>query len=692
MQFASPISAWQWAVLAAIPAGILALYFLKLRRRPVQVSSTMLWRRSLEDLHVNSLFQRLRRNLLLFLQLLAVALAMFALAGPRMRGFATPGQRWILLVDNSASMSATDVRPSRLAQAQKEAEQAIDNMQRGDLAMIIAFSDRARVVSNYTGNKTLLRQRLRAISPSQGTTNLRDALTVASGLANPASDLAARALPQGQIAVKSMVPPRLMIYTDGGFPDVSDFSVGNLLPEVVVIGPASPPAPSARPGTPSPSPPSDNVGILALQTASNPESPGQFQVFGRIHNYRSDPAAIEARLFRHDLANPGASPTLIDAVALDLAPQADRAFQFDLADVGAAALEVRIAPGDALAVDDRAFTTFGNPRKARVLLATSGNRYLLDFLQAPSLADLVDLVVVTPEQLDSEATAQEAAAGRYDLVIYDGIRPASAPEANALYFGVLPPGDVFGTPREVEAPIILDWNTTHPLLQYLRDLSLVRIAKATIVDLPPGATSLIEGNSGPLAFAMPRAGFTDVVIGFRLMDGKNFNSDWQVRTSYPLFLLNVIRNLGNPRESSGDEIQRPGDTIPLRVDAHVETLQLTGPSGQTERLARGAQGTFLVNSARQIGLYRASWPPDREQVFALNLFDARESDIAPRGLAPEGIPPDQADDYLIKIGNTAVKGVAQAQPALKQWWKPLAIAVLGVLLLEWYIYNRRVYV
>src|SRR5882757_1384892 len=86
IQFATPLGATAWAVLAGIPVGIIALYFLKLRRRPVQVPSTLLWRRSLEDLHVNSLFQRLRKNLLLFLQLLAVLLAMFALTCPRIKG------------------------------------------------------------------------------------------------------------------------------------------------------------------------------------------------------------------------------------------------------------------------------------------------------------------------------------------------------------------------------------------------------------------------------------------------------------------------------------------------------------------------------------------------------------------------------------------------------------------------------
>src|SRR6185312_2187380 len=122
VQFATPLGGAAWAVLAGIPVGIIALYFLKLRRRPLQVPSTLLWRRSLEDLHVNSLFQRLRKNLLLFLQLLAVLLATLALAGPRIKGTASQGQRFVVAIDNSASMSATDMAPTRLAQAKGEAK------------------------------------------------------------------------------------------------------------------------------------------------------------------------------------------------------------------------------------------------------------------------------------------------------------------------------------------------------------------------------------------------------------------------------------------------------------------------------------------------------------------------------------------------------------------------------------------
>src|SRR3954453_15634783 len=107
--FQNTLAPWQWAILALVPPAILALYFLKLKRQPLEVPSTYLWKKSIEDMHVNSLWQRLRQNLLLFLQLLLVALAMLALLRPGWESSKLDGDRFIFLVDNLASMSATDI-------------------------------------------------------------------------------------------------------------------------------------------------------------------------------------------------------------------------------------------------------------------------------------------------------------------------------------------------------------------------------------------------------------------------------------------------------------------------------------------------------------------------------------------------------------------------------------------------------
>ncbi len=698
IDFASPIGGAAWAVLAGVPVGIIALYFLKLRRRPVQVPSTLLWRRSLEDLHVNSLFQRLRKNLLLFLQLLFVALIMLALTGPRLKGTTGQAKRVVIALDNSASMGATDVSPTRLDRAKAEAKKVIEGMSNDDLAMVISFADRARVVSNYTSDRRALLNRINSVTASESTTSLRDALQVAAGLANPSKQIG-----EGIVA-SNVVTPKLYIYTDGGFADVEGFSLGNLEPEVVVIGP-----PALAPPTPTPSPtevpaaseaspfknrgPSDNVAILALQTRRNDDKPDLYQVFGRVHNFRDEPVETEAQLFRHDAEKPGAEPKLVDAIGLKLGPRSEQSFKFDLPSSGLMELEVRIDVKDAQPLDNHAYTLIGNPRKAQVLLVTPGNRYLVDTLRTPTAVERADVVTITPEQAKADPFSRDMKAGVYDLVIFDQFRPETAPEANALYFGAMPPGPAYAKTRDLDRPVILDWDVTHPLMQYVRDLSTVAILKAIGVEPPIGSTTLIESNVGPLAFVAPREGFSDTVVAFALLDGDKFNTTWFKNISFPLFLFNSLQVLGNSRETAADEIHLPGQSVPLRIDANAEKVTVTGPGGITnDMVTRSPQGTYVYGKAEKSGIYHARWQPSGMLPFVVNQFDFRESDIAPRGLVPDGTPAEKADSYKIKIGYSPVAGVKQLRPSPKDWWVVFAVMALGLLLGEWYIYNRRVYV
>ena len=93
------------------------------------------------------------------------------------------------------------------------------------------------------------------------------------------------------------------------------------------------------------------------------------------------------------------------------------------------------------------------------------------------------------------------------------------------------------------------------------------------------------------------------------------------------------------------------------------------------------QGTnqFVITDTDQLGIYRVfegrNAKPTRQ--FAVNLFDSRESDLKPR---PK-----------IELGHEEVPGEGGLEPARKELWRWLLIAGLVVLVFEWYVYNRRVY-
>src|SRR5690606_30850753 len=104
--FLSPLPAIIAAAIA-VPA-LLVLYFLKLRRRPLRVSSTLLWEEAVRDLQVNVPLRMLRFSWLLVLQLLILTLFLLALARPALRVQGETPPRVVLLIDRSASMSARD--------------------------------------------------------------------------------------------------------------------------------------------------------------------------------------------------------------------------------------------------------------------------------------------------------------------------------------------------------------------------------------------------------------------------------------------------------------------------------------------------------------------------------------------------------------------------------------------------------
>jgi hypothetical protein len=565
-------------------------------------------------------------------------------------------------------------------------------MSSGMSAMIISFADTPQVVQEFTDNRRLLCERLQTIEPTIRGTDLRGALDLADGLANPSRI----PLKEGDrdIEVVEPQPATIYIFSDGRFPEVKGFSLGNLKPFYVPLGTLT----------------AQNLAISAFTVRANESRPDEKQAFVQVTNFTESPqkAVVEIELDR----------AFVDNKAIELPPGATTGLVFPLADAPAGKLTARLkyelntpTTRDHLQQDDTGYAAINDAKPGRVLVVTPGNVALQVALATRRAARLANIELKTPDVLASEPYRRDADFGAYDLIVYDQCAPATMPRANTLFIGRLPPGpswrgrrelppandqanaDAAGKPPLAAAPQIIDWDRSHPLLASV-ELGNVDIADSLVLQPPPGATVLIDSTAGPIAAVSPRDAYQDAVIGFEIVgqaaDGStSVNTNWPRRLSFPTFCLNLLEYLGGSSQDSLAASVRPGKPVELRAAGNVPELTVIDPTGKQFAVPRTQGDVFQFQHTFHLGVYDVKRAEQVTERFAVNLFDHQESDVRIRPSSSDNSSTVKPAD--IRIGNIEVAATVGQIPARTEAWKAVLASALFVLILEWYIYNRRVY-
>ena len=103
-----------------------------------------------------------------------------------------------------------------------------------------------------------------------------------------------------------------------------------------------------------------------------------------------------------------------------------------------------------------------------------------------------------------------------------------------------------------------------------------------------------------------------------------------------------------------------------------------------------AEDVFQFQDTQPAGRVRREAGRQGLERFAVNLSDRRESDVRvrPSQESEEAKTVRPAD---IRIGHVDVAASVDQAPARREIWKAVLAGALFVLVFEWYIYNRRVY-
>ncbi|MCL4220374.1 MAG: VWA domain-containing protein [Phycisphaerales bacterium] len=716
---------WATPMLAIIAAAIavptlIILYFLKLRRRDVEISSTLLWKKAIQDLQANAPFQRLRRNLLLFLQLLVLAAAILALAQPQIMSQRTTGELKIIMIDRSASMNALDGQPDttrKISRLDRAKELAIDEVnamreaglfgdQKADQAMVIAFDTTAVVVQQFTSDKDALRTAIRSIQPGQGPSALGEAMQLAKSRKPPrifldnAGDESQAGTPTPVEGLTAGPPQQIHIFSDGRLRD-ADRVVPAAEDSVFfhALGDQT-----AR-----------NIGITAVRAERSYENPVDLTVFASIESTDAVPRDVDVELRvdgvpvatrRIRVPASFASATVTSDSRTDGEPAASRpapgatgiAFPFALAQ--GALVEVRLITGDDVAgnvleADDRGYLIVPPARQTAVAVVSQSDIFLSEALGGMPLSRLDSL---TPTQY--QAKLADGSAAEYDVVLLDRYLPPTSsgrgeplPPGRWLVFGAVPAGQG-GLIDEGDAGVatIIDARTDHPVLRPLTLDPLV-IGKSRRVRIPSdsNARSLADTAEGPAIIEMSGVEYRALVVPWNVEQ-----SNWPFQVNYVIFLAASVEYLSSDlfseAEAAGAARQfRPGDILVDRLPLDATSVDVTRvPGGTPIATTPTGDGRITFGPLENTGVYRIRWTGSAgatdvvdsgrvSRFFASNIESSAESDV-------------RRVEKLVLGSQTLSPEQGETRAEVRRLWPWLLLAALGIIMFEWFIYNRKVYV
>ena len=713
MNWATPALAGIIAAVA-IPALVI-LYFLKLRRRTVEISSTLLWKKAIQDLQANAPFQRLRRNILLFLQLLVLGAALLALAQPQTSEERSIGNRLVLLIDRSASMGSTDTEDgsTRLEAAKERAIEIVramrepDVFDRGDAdeAMVVAFDTDAEILARFTSDKDELVRAIRGVEQTDAPSSIAEAFRLAQAQRPRRTflDNAGGTTAADEIEIADLVGGpglRFHLVSDGRIDDLASVVLNEERTKEGQAVSATDEFEYHAIGTPT----ANNVALIGLRAERDYAEPTKLSIFASLQSTDTAPRSVDV-----ELELPGRGTVSIRTVSLPAARVPDGSPEgtppepatsgvvFSLDEPRGVVAEVRLRPGDtpasdALPADNRGWLVVPPAKRSSVAVVTTGNLFISEALAGMPLARLDTF---TPAQFDALLARGEAS--RYDVVLLDQHLPP-VPEGSVG----LPPGRwvVLGAVPEMGlvdkgpggATGVMAWDRVHPVL---RDVVLdgLRIAESRVIELTQDSTAqvLAELPVGPGILEVSSPDARAIVVPWDVA-----RSTWPWDVGFVVFLASSIDYLsrdalsaqfgGSPRQIAPGEVL----TARLPTDASNPVLIQPAGTGQPNRsLVPSPDGSVSYGPFRRAGFDGVRW------MGLAGPSDVPDGDRATRFFAANLLSPSESDVRTLEtldLGSRTVGASAKKATRLREFWPWLVGAALALMLFEWWIFNRQVYV
>lgn len=369
---------------------IILLYILKQKRENVTVSSLILWSRIVSDMQARTPWQKLQKNLLLFLQIAAALLIVLALTGFSVLHQSDTVESVIIVIDHSLSMASSDIEPTRLVATKRDAAEYADSLPGNSRITVVSIGREAHVLIYDSTSKDDVKKSIESIRQSWGYVDTAKAEELV-------------------LSLKSQDPgARIVLFSD------TPFRFGD---EQVQFS-------EYKRRT-------DNVAVTGF---THSRTGSRITAMTVLRNQGSDEAEITVSLY--------GDGEFLDSRWVTVPGSQTKTIWWDRIPDTVRTMRVSIETDDILQEDNNAYEVVHSEETVKVLLVSEGNYFLEKVF---SLIDGVELFRTTPDEVSYED---------YDLYIFDRFIPSKLPEDGNIVVFSPPPNEFFPVGGWMDTPEI----------------------------------------------------------------------------------------------------------------------------------------------------------------------------------------------------------------------------------------------
>ena len=363
---------WPLILLILVPL-VIALYILKRKYKEKEVSSLLLWQEVYKNTHASTPWEKLRKNIMLPLQLIIILLIILALMKLHLNIGGSTYKNVIVVMDTTGSMAMNYKGKSRLENGKELIKDYISSSSDDTRAYIISYDGNENLLLNDSSDKSTIYNTIDNIKQSYSTGDVSSAMSFVKAIKN-------------SIREESEV----IVVTD------KEVSFGEVKGKVIAVG---------------------NEGENAsIDNIAHKYSGGNLKVIATVTNRGVNDYSGDFTLYSDD--------NMVEVKNVELGSDEKVVLNFNLENYDGTLLKGELSKKDDLEEDNVFYDIVRDTENKKILLVTEENIFL-----EKSFSALQNIELFKTNDFNNISDDD-----KYDLYIFDNVTPDRLPTTGNILF------------------------------------------------------------------------------------------------------------------------------------------------------------------------------------------------------------------------------------------------------------------